>query len=70
MRTIMFDYNNEENVAASDYTSEEEDERLYDWLHNECNHRDWTLDRLEIDDDIWTIYYHDDVDDMDKSMVI
>ena len=70
MRTIIFDGYNEVDVAASDDFSDEEDSRLYDWLHTECNHRDWTLDRLEIDGDVWTIYYHDDEDDTDKCMII
>ena len=70
MRTLYFDGNNEVDVAASDDYTDEEDMRLSDWLSYECNHRDWTLDRLEIDFGTWTIYYHDDEDDMDKCMII
>ena len=70
MRTIIFDYNNEIDVAASDYLTDAEDRKLTDWLDYECNHRDWSLERLEIDYGTWTIYYHDDEDDMDKCMII
>ncbi len=63
MRVILFDGNNCIDVSRSDYMTEEESERLDEWLDNECQHSIWRLEQLQIEDDKWVMFLYDEDED-------